>query len=134
MEYTPKRKRPRICQGWTRRFELGDDPDTDPNLYVTLDVDDVSELIEVFIKRGKSGTGENVYCEALARLISLSLHCGVDPRDISKQLRGLTGPNPIWEAPVIEGQKATLLLSVPHCVSVAIDEWISEQKGEAGDG
>ena len=134
MEYAPKKKRPQSCKGWTRRFELGDDSDTDPNLYVIINVNDEGELFELFIKRGKAGTTENVYCEALARLISLSLRCGVNPKDISKQLRGLTGPNPIWEAPIIKGQKVALLLSVPHCVSLAIDEWISGKAEEVERG
>ena len=134
MEYAPKRKRPRSCKGWTRRFELGDDSEKKPNLYVTLDVDAEGELFELFIKRGKAGTEENVYCEALARLISLSLRCGINPRDISEQMRGLAGPNPIWEAPEAEGQKAILLLSVPHCVSLAIDEWLTEKNWEAENG
>ena len=134
MEYAPKRKRPRSCKGWTRRFELGDDSEKKPNLYVTLDVDAEGELFELFIKWGKAGTEENVYCEALARVISLSLRCGINPEDISRQLRGLTGPHPIWEAPIIERQKATLLLSVPHCVSLAIDEWLTEKNWEAENG
>ena len=132
MDYVQKRRRPKTCQGWTRKFELGDNSDleSNPNLYVTFNVDDEGELFEVFIKRGKAGTKEDVYCEALARQVSLSLRCWIDPRDISEQMRGLAGPNPIWEAPEIEGQKAILLLSVPHCVSLAIDEWLAVKAGE----
>ena len=134
MSFVQKKKRPKSCLGWTRKFELGNDSETDPNLYVTLNVDEEGVLFEVFIKRGKAGTKEDVYCEALARQVSLSLRCGIDPRDISMHMRGLAGPNPIWEAPEIEGQKATLLLSVPHCVSIAIDEWISGKAGEVTIG
>ena len=134
MNFVQKKKRPKTCRGWTRKFELGDNSEADPNLYVTINLDDNGDLFEVLIKKGKAGTKENVYCEAIARLVSLSLRCGIDPRDISKQMRGLAGPNPIWEAPTVEGQKATLLLSVPHCVSIAIDEWIAGKAGEVDSG
>ncbi len=121
MNYTTRQQRPQKCAGWTRRFKLNGD-----NLYVTLNVDEVGELFEIFIRQGKAGTFENCYCEALARIISLALRCHADPTDIAKQLRGISGPNPIWETPAIEGEKAILLLSTPHCVAVAIDEWLQK--------
>ena len=121
MDYVSKRKRSRRCEGWTRKFEMG----RSDNLYITLNVDEEGELFEVFIRKGKAGSWENCYCEALARLVSLALRCKADPSDIAKQLRGLSGPNPVWEAAAVEGEKATILLSTPHCVAVAIDEWLN---------
>ena len=121
MNYAVKRKRPRKCSGWTRKFILGGSAD---NLYITLNIDKDGELFEVFIRQGRAGTEENCSCEAIARLVSLALRCKADPRDIAKQLRGISGPSPIWEAPAIEGQRAILLLSTPHCVAVAINEWL----------
>ena len=118
VNYVIKRKRARKCKGWTRKFEIGG---TD-NLYITINVDEEGEIFEVFIRKVRAGTDENCYCEAIARLVSLALRCKADPRDIAKQLRGLSGPNPIWEASEIEGKKAILLLSTPHCVAVAIEE------------
>ncbi len=118
MNYGRKRNRPQSCPGWTRRFRLNGD-----NLYITLNTDEADELFEVFIRRGKAGSGENCYCEALARMISLALRYGANPKDIAKQLRGLSGPEPIWEG-------KDLLLSVPHCAALAIDEWLQENKVE----
>ena len=116
-----KRERPRKCHGWTRKFTWGGALE---NLYVILNVDENGELFEVFIRQGRAGTQENCHCEAIARLVSLALRYKADPRDIAKQLRGISGPNPVWEASEIEGQKTLLLLSTPHCVAVAIDEWL----------
>lgn len=121
MTYTVKRKRNRRCKGWTRRFTMGEE-----KLYITLNVDDGGELFEIFIRQGKAGTMENCYCEAVARLASLALRCNADPQDIARQLRGLSGPRPIWEAAEKEGERATLLLSTPHCVAIAIDEWLNK--------
>ena len=121
MNYAIKQERPRKCHGWTRKFTRGGVLD---NLYVTLNVNEAGELFEIFIRQGKAGTLENCYCEALARIISLALRCHTDPRDIAKQLRGISGPNPIWEAAATAGEKAILLLSTPHCVTIAIDEWL----------
>lgn len=117
----PKRKRPRVCKGWTRKFNLGNAD----NLYITLNIDDDGILFEVFIRKGKAGTLENCYCEALARVISLALRYGAEPAEVAKQLRGLSDSMPVWES---NNESAMALLSTPHCVSVAIDEWLKSKE------
>ncbi len=54
-------------------------------------------LFEVFATMGKSGGCAASQTEAVSRLISLSLRCGIEPAQIIKQLKGVRCPNQAWE-------------------------------------
>ncbi len=66
------------------------------SLYVTINEDDKG-LFEVFATMGKSGGCAASQTEAVSRLISLSLRCGIDKNQIIKQLKGVRCPNQAWE-------------------------------------
>jgi len=110
---TKTKRRPRSCDGMTIRYRTQD-------VYITLNEHE-ERLFEIFIHRGKAGGMEGAYCEALARVLSEALRAGVDPERLKKHLKGIAGPNPVWE-------DAELLLSVPDCVGRAIEEWIKTKK------
>lgn len=60
-------------------------------IYNTVNFNNEGDIIEVFVRPGKrGGCGTNV--EAIARLISLSLRCGVKVTEIIDQLKGLKCP------------------------------------------
>lgn len=74
--------RPKRVEGFTEQAETGCG-----KLYVTIN--SAPEPIETFIEPGAEG-GCEAYGKALSRIISLSLRAGVDPKEISRQLRKVT--------------------------------------------
>jgi len=104
------RKRPNTTRGVTRRIRTGEG-----TLYVTINEDD-DGLCEVFTTIGKAGGNAAAQSEAISRLISLALRSRINPREIIRQLKGISGPNPSWE----EGR---LILSTPDAIGKALDDY-----------
>ncbi|RMF06156.1 MAG: adenosylcobalamin-dependent ribonucleoside-diphosphate reductase [Candidatus Neomarinimicrobiota bacterium] len=109
------RKRPSITRGITRRMRTGDG-----TLYITINEDD-DGLCEVFTAIGKAGGNAAAQSEAISRLISLALRSRINPKEIVKQLKGISGPNPSWE----EGR---LILSTPDAIGKALDDYLKEKQ------
>jgi ribonucleoside-diphosphate reductase alpha chain len=93
------------------------------NVYVTIGVDDNERLFEVFIAGGKAGGCDAANIDAMTRLVSLALRSGVDPEEVTKQLRGITCC-PAWDG-------GTLVRSVPDALSLALDREIRESAPDA---
>ena len=110
------RVRPRLTKGLTERIKTGEGM-----LYVTIN-EDSEGLCEVFASIGKHGGNATAQSEAIGRMISLALRCGIDAKSIIKQLKGISGPNPVWE----DGQ---LILSTPDAIGKALERYIT-RKGE----
>ncbi len=109
------RKRPRVTRGYTEQIETGEG-----TLYVTINEDEHG-LCEVFASIGKSGGNAAAQSEAIGRLISLALRAGIDPRAIVKQLKGITGTNPVWH----EGD---LIRSTPDGIGRALERFLNERE------
>jgi ribonucleoside-diphosphate reductase alpha chain len=84
------RSRDDVIRGVTRKMVTGCG-----SLYVTLNEDD-DGLFEAFAVMGKSGGCAASQTEAISRLISLCLRCGIHVDQIIKQLKGVRCPNQAW--------------------------------------
>ncbi len=109
------RNRPKDTYGVTHRIRTGEG-----TLYITINHDE-DGLCEIFTTIGKAGGNAAAQAEAISRLISLSLRSGMDVTEIIKQLKGISGPNPVWE----NGQ---LILSTPDAIGKALEQHMAEFK------
>lgn len=108
------RIRPPETKGVTLRMRTGEG-----SLYITINEDEHG-LCEVFTTIGKAGGHAAAQSEAISRLISLALRSGIDPYDVVKQLRGISGPNPTWE-------KGNLVLSTPDAIGRALEDYLKNK-------
>ncbi|RMD85508.1 MAG: adenosylcobalamin-dependent ribonucleoside-diphosphate reductase [Calditrichaeota bacterium] len=105
------RTRPKITKGMTERIRTGEG-----NLYVTINEDDYG-VCEVFSTIGKAGGNAAAQTEAISRLISLALRSYIDPMEIIEQLKGISGPAPVWE-------NGELILSTPDAIGKALERYL----------
>lgn len=114
------RQRPLITRGHTEQIMTGEGA-----LYITINEDDQG-LCEVFASIGKSGGNAAAQSEAVGRLISLALRAGVDPRAIVKQLKGITGTNPVWH----EGE---LIRSTPDAIGRSLERALNVRENQQAE-
>lgn len=112
------RQRPAVTQGVTERVRTGEG-----NIFVTINEDEQG-LCEVFSTIGKAGGNAAAQSEAISRLMSLALRAGIDPQEIISQLKGISGPTPVWE----DGE---LILSAPDAIGRALERYL-KRRGEGG--
>jgi ribonucleoside-diphosphate reductase alpha chain len=114
------RRRPAITRGTTERIRTGEG-----NLYITINEDETG-LCEVFASLGKAGGSAAAQSEAMCRLISLALRSGLDPSALVAELKGISGPNPVWD-------NGELILSAPDAIGRALERCL-ERRGDATNG
>jgi len=92
----PRKPRPRpdVLPGRTRKLKTGCG-----NIFVTITTGEDGQPLELFAKHGKAGVCSQAQCEAIGRLASLALRSDVDPREIEKQLAGITCHAPFGFGP-----------------------------------
>lgn len=114
------RIRPAQTKGITKRIRTGEG-----SLYITIN-EDKHGLCEVFTTIGKAGGHAAAQSEAISRLISLALRSGINPHDVIKQLKGISGPNPTWE-------NGRLILSTPDAIGKAIEDYLENSSKFSGE-
>ena len=112
-QYITPSERPAMLNGITRRVRTGRG-----NLFVTVNMASDGRPFEVFATHGKAGGNDAAMAEAVSRMASLSLRSGIDPVDVSEQLRGITDV-PAWD----EGE---MIRSVPDAIASVLDRINSE--------
>ncbi len=102
------------------------------NLYLTLNAAD-GQPFELFAQLGKAGSDLAAFTEGIARLISLGLRCGIDPREIADELAGIGGHRSVGFGP-------NRIKSVPDAIARFLDDylagtvevqpWVARQAGQ----
>jgi ribonucleoside-diphosphate reductase alpha chain len=110
------RQRPQVTMGITERVKTGEG-----YLYVTIN-EDAEGLCEVFTTIGKAGGNAAAQSEAISRLISLALRSGIEPRELVKQLKGISGPTPVWDG------KGGQILSTPDAIARVLERYIERRE------
>jgi ribonucleoside-diphosphate reductase alpha chain len=109
------RNRPQITFGVTERIKTGEG-----YLYVTINEDE-SGLCEVFTTIGKAGGNAAAQSEAISRIISLALRSGIEPLEVVKQLKGISGPMPVWDG------NGGQILSTPDAIGKVLERYIQNR-------
>ena len=113
-KYLTPKKRGDLTWGVTRKMTTGCG-----SLYVTMNRDQDGPF-EVFAVMGKSGGCAASQTEAISRLVSLGLRCGIDPDQIVKQMKGVRCPNQAW-------QKGGKIYSCSDAIGKAIERYIGTE-------
>ncbi len=109
------RPRPEVTAGMTEKVRIGCG-----NLYITVNYDEKG-ICEVFTNTGKSG-GCPSQSEATARLVSVGIRSGIDPREIIQQLKGIRCPSTIR-------QPGLGVTSCPDAIAKALEKAIRAKNG-----
>jgi len=112
--YITPMNRPTELYGITSRVKTGRG-----NLYVTVNMSK-DKPFEVFTTHGKAGGNDAAMAEAVSRIVSLCLRSGIDPKEVIKQLRGITDI-PAWD-------EGNLIRSVPDALAMVLEKIISDKK------
>ncbi len=114
-------KRPKTLVGYTTSVNtpLG-------NLFVTVNTVE-GKPFELFAQIGKAGSDVIAFTEAIARLISLALRCGISVNEITTQLEGIGGARSVGFGP-------NRVLSVPDAIGRALKEVAMSSREESSSG
>ncbi|MFH0830180.1 MAG: LAGLIDADG family homing endonuclease [Candidatus Aenigmatarchaeota archaeon] len=106
------RPRPKMMEGKTQEVRTGCG-----DMYITVNRDEKGPF-ELFAAIGKSGGCISSYSEAVARLVSLALRSGVDPKQVVKQLKGIRCSRPVFDT-------GGVTYSCADCIAKAFEKVIA---------
>jgi ribonucleoside-diphosphate reductase alpha chain len=111
------RKRPDVVHGSTYKVNTAYG-----NLYVTVN-EDAQGPFEVFSQLGKAGGFFGAQTEAICRMISLSLRCGIGLQNVVDQLKGIRGPDMVFH----NGER---ILSLPDAIAHVLETHMNRGQTE----
>ena len=109
------RPRPAVTTGFTEKVRIGCG-----NLYITVNYDE-NGICEVFTNTGRAG-GCPSQSEATARLVSVGIRSGMDPKEIIQQLKGIRCPSCLR-------QPGVPVTSCPDAIAKALEKVLKVSKG-----
>ena len=109
------RPRPAVTTGFTEKVRIGCG-----NLYITVNYDERG-ICEVFTNTGRAG-GCPSQSEATARLVSVAIRSGMDPREIIQQLKGIRCPSCLR-------QSGVPVMSCPDAIAKSLEKVIKATQG-----
>ena len=112
------RPRPAVTTGFTEKVKIGCG-----NLYITVNYDE-NGVCEVFTNTGRAG-GCPSQSEATARLVSVAIRTGMDPKEIIQQLKGIRCPSCLR-------QPGVPVTSCPDAIAKSLEKVIRATKGHTG--
>ena len=113
------RPRPTVTTGVTEKVKIGCG-----NLYITVNYDEHG-ICEVFTNTGRAG-GCPSQSEATARLVSVAIRSGMDPKEIIQQMKGIRCPSCLR-------QPGVPVSSCPDAIAKALEKVIRvTQNGNSG--
>ncbi len=115
------RPRPLCVTGRTIEMETGCG-----SLYVTINEDENGRPFEVFAQIGKAGGCVASQTQSTARLCSLALRSGIEPKTIVKQLIGISCHKP-------SGFGARKILSCSDAIAKAMKWYLAQEKNQSTD-
>jgi ribonucleoside-diphosphate reductase alpha chain len=83
------------------------------SVFISVSMDDAGNPMEVFITKGNSGGCTQAFVEAIGRIVSISLRCGLNPLEIINQYSQIKCDNGSWQ----QGVRVT---SCPGAVALAL--------------
>ena len=109
------RPRPEVTTGFTEKVRIGCG-----NLYITVNYDEQG-ICEVFTNTGRAG-GCPSQSEATARLVSVAIRSGMDPKEIIQQLKGIRCPSCLR-------QSGVPVMSCPDAIAKSLEKVIKATQG-----
>jgi ribonucleoside-diphosphate reductase alpha chain len=113
------RPRPAVMHGTTTKIMTGCG-----NLYITINEDENHQPFEIFTQMGKAGGCASSQLESIARLVSLAMRSGIQPKAIIEQLTAIRCPSPAWE-------KGGRIFSCADAIAKAIERRLFTDSREA---
>ena len=108
------RPRPAVTSGFTEKVKIGCG-----NLYITVNYDETG-ICEVFTNTGRAG-GCPSQSEATARLVSVAIRSGMDPKEIITQLKGIRCPSCLR-------QPGVPVMSCPDAIAKSLEKVLQVSK------
>jgi ribonucleoside-diphosphate reductase alpha chain len=115
------RSRPEELSGKTTKIVTGCG-----SLYVTVNGDESGAPFELFAEIGKAGGCAASQCQGLGRLASLALRSGIEPREVVRQLRGISCHSPAGLGP-------SKILSCSDAIGRALSHYIGSADEPHGE-
>ena len=109
------RPRPAVTTGFTEKVRIGCG-----NLYITVNYDE-NGICEVFTNTGRAG-GCPSQSEATARLVSVGIRSGMDPKEIIQQLKGIRCPSCLR-------QSGVPVTSCPDAIAKSLEKVLKVSQG-----